>query len=228
MPMLGNAIRAVLLLSMTIAGGPSFGAEIRPSWRNELDGGIRATDLLTSRVVSSAGAFLGQVRDVELADGRIVAIVAEKAGIGLSPGFVFRLPWAHVQRPIRSGTIVGDVAASGSRRFGFAEFKDADLRQKGHAGFRVMDLIGDHARLATGVGYGVVGDIVFSGNGQMVAVLVMRDEPAGGTLAFPYPGRRGQWNPGMSYYGLPFITTKQADGAGIRIGKRESNGGENE
>ena len=52
----------------------------------------------------------------------------------------------------------------------------------------------------------------------MTAVLVSRDTAGGGgTYAFPFRGTTGRWDPGASYYGLPFVTEGQAREAGLRI-----------
>jgi hypothetical protein len=84
--------------------------------------------------------------------------------------------------------------------------------------FRLTEVLGDYARLQTGYGYGYVTDVVFSGDGRMIAVLISRDAAAGGgTFAFPYPGTTGPWDPALSYYGLPFVTESQATMAGLRV-----------
>lgn len=79
-------------------------------------------------------------------------------------------------------------------------------------------MIGDYTRLQAGQGYGYVSDLVFSQDGKLLDVLVSRGASAGGgTYAFSYPDDTGKWSPGMSYYGLPYVTGDQATRAGVRV-----------
>jgi sporulation protein YlmC with PRC-barrel domain len=176
--------------------------------------GIRASSILESRVFSKNGGYLGQVRNIVLGDdGSVKAVIAEQAGIGITPEFVFRIPWDSVVQPARPGALIADLSDARSDQFGlFAH----DPKQG--AEFLVSEVIGDYARLQTGLGYGYVKDIVLAPPGQMVAVLIARDARMGtGTVAFPYPGHTGRWSPEMSYYGLPFVTSEQADDAATRV-----------
>jgi hypothetical protein len=77
-----------------------------------------------------------------------------------------------------------------------------------------MNLIGDPARLQTGRLYGIISDVIFSRNGQMLAVLVERNASPGGTFAFRHGGGKGRWEPSLSTYELPFESQNQADAAG--------------
>ena len=116
-------------------------------------------------------------------------------------------------QPVRPGALIADLSDVRSHRFGLF-----DQESKERAEFLVSEVIGDYARLQTGLGYGYVKDIVLAPPGQMVAVLIARDAGRGaGTVAFPYPGRTGRWSSDMRYYGLPFVTTEQADDAAMKV-----------
>jgi sporulation protein YlmC with PRC-barrel domain len=181
--------------------------------------GIRTTSLLDSRVFSKKGEHLGRVRNIVLADdGSVKAVIAEQAGIGTKPEFVFRLPWDQVVQPVRPGALIADLSDVRSNQFGLftqeSEKKDAE--------FLVTEVIGDYARLQTGLGYGYVKDVVLAPQGRTIAVLVARDTlTGGGTVAFPYPGRTGRWSPDMSYYGLPFVTIEQANEAALEVNPKQ-------
>jgi hypothetical protein len=72
--------------------------------------------------------------------------------------------------------------------------------------------------LQTGLAFGYVSDIIFSPDANMLAVLVLRDATAGrGLYAFGFPGTTGRWDPSAGYYGLPYVTTDQANAAAIRV-----------
>ena len=176
--------------------------------------GICASSILESRVFSKKGGYLGQVRNIVLADdGSVKALIAEQAGIGTTLEFVFRIPWDSVVQPARPGALIADLSDARSDQFGlFAQ------EPKEGVEFLISEVIGDYARLQTGLGYGYVKDVVLAPPGQMVAVLIARDARTGiGTVAFPYPGRTGRWSPEMSYYGLPFVTLEQADAAATKV-----------
>lgn len=181
--------------------------------------GIRATSLLDSRVFSKKGEHLGQVRNVVLADdGSVKAVIAEQAGIGIAREFVFRVPWDAIVQPFRPGALIADLSDVRSHAFGLFAHEPG---KKGEE-FLVTEVIGDYARLQTGLGYGYVKDIVLAPPGRMIAVLVARDTPMGeGTVAFPYPGRTGRWSPDMSYYGLPFVTIEQANEAALEVNPKQ-------
>lgn len=181
--------------------------------------GIRTSDLLGSPVFSKKGEHLGRVRNVVLADdGSVKAIISEQAGIGITPEFVFRLPWDKVVQPVRPGVLVADLSDARSHQFGlFAQ--DTEKKQPD---FLVTEVLGDYARLQPGLGYGYVRDVVIAPEGRMIAVLVARDATmGGGTVAFPYPGRTGRWSPEMSYYGLPFVTVEQANNAALKVDAKQ-------
>jgi sporulation protein YlmC with PRC-barrel domain len=209
----------VLLLASTLADHSRAAAATRFDLEQKLYQGVRATDLLAARVVSQSGLPLGQIRNVELADdGRITAVIAERAGTGTTQEFVFRLPWQHVVKPLRNGPVVADLTDPESRLFSL--FPQANGNQDSSSSrYLISQVVGDYVRLQTGRGYGYVKDAVFSEDGRMFAVLVARAAPDGGTVAFPYPGRTGRWDAAMSYYGLPFVTSEQADEAGLKVDK---------
>jgi sporulation protein YlmC with PRC-barrel domain len=196
----------------------------------ELYSGWRTSDLLGSRVFSKKGEYLGMVRNIVVADnGQVKALIAEEAGIGITLEFVFRLPWKDVAKPVHRGALIADLSDARSRQYGLfpAPFGKSDEDKPQAEDFLVTKVLGDYARLQTGIGYGLVKDVVFSPQGRMVAVLVARDAAkGGGTIAFPSPGPTGKWSPRASYYGLPFVTAEEADRAGMRVDVRrfESNG----
>jgi sporulation protein YlmC with PRC-barrel domain len=182
--------------------------------------GVRASQLLGSNVVSKTGQHLGKIRNIVLADdGTVRGFIAEQTGDGVRPEFMFRLPWKQVVLPIRPGNLVADLDPS--HMFGlFPLAKDDHDNRK--PDLPVTEIIGDYARLQTGRGYGYVNDVVLTPEGRMLAVLVTRDTAeGGGTFAFSYPGRTGRWSPDWSYYGLAFITSDQANGAGLKVDSRK-------
>jgi len=192
--------------------------------------GWRSSKMLGSHVFSKRGEYLGTVQNIVIADnGQVKALIAEEAGIGITPEFIFRLPWNDVVKPVHRGALIADLADVRSQQYGlfplpFAGSKEAGTKENDskNEDYLVTQVLGDYARLQTGAGYGLVKDVVFSQQGRMLAVLVARDaSQGGGTIAFPYPGQTGRWSPNASYYGLPFVTGEQAERGGVRIDPRK-------
>ncbi|WP_238180003.1 PRC-barrel domain-containing protein, partial [Methylobacterium oxalidis] len=160
---------------------------------------------------------IGTVRDIIVdANGRAAALVVESSGPVYLPQAVYRIPWKNIDlTPYRSGLVV-DPPSRDPHRFGLfpgSESVDTLPRE-----FRLSEILGDYARLRTGYGYGIVTDAIFTLDGRLSAVLVSRHAASGGqTMAFPFLGTQGPWDPGMSYYGLPFVTDRQADAAGLKV-----------
>lgn len=183
--------------------------------------GWRSSQVLGDRVFSKNGEYLGTVRNIVVADdGKIIALISEEAGIGITPEFVFRLSWNDVVKPPHGGVVIADLADVKSKQFGLFPLPlngSEDKKSQGEE-FLLSKVLGDYARLQTGAGYGLVKDVVFSQQGRLLAVLVARDASrGGGTLAFSYPGRTGRWSPSAGYYGLPYVTGDEADQAGLRV-----------
>ncbi len=179
--------------------------------------GWRSRQLLGQPVAAKDGRSIGLVRDLIIdGDGRLEALILEGGGTLGIPEAVYRVPWMQVDlTPGREGVVV-DLSMGERPQYGLFPGTEgvATLPRE----FRLTEVVGDYARLQTGYGYGYVTDVVFSSEGRMTAVLVSRDQASGGgTYAFAFPGTTGRWDPGASYYGLPFVTNGQAREAGLRI-----------
>ena len=212
----------VLLLFSPTAGRAQTGSsnDEKAQLAQMLYDGVRASQLLGSNVVSKTGEQLGKIRNIVLADnGTVRGFIAEQIGTSVTPEFMFRLSWEQIVLPLRPGNVVADLDPS--HLFGlFPSAKDDHDNRK--PDLLVTEIIGDYARLQTGRGYGYVNDVVLTPEGRMLAVLVTRDTAeGGGTFAFAYPGRTGRWSPDWSYYGLAFITSEQANSAGLKVDSRK-------
>jgi sporulation protein YlmC with PRC-barrel domain len=181
--------------------------------------GWRARSLFGQAVsAKSDGREVGWVRDVIVdRDGRAAALVVEGGGTLGLPEAVYRVPWSNVDlTPGKAGVRID--LASGSEKPQYGLFPGTEGVATLPREFRLTEILGDYARLQSGYGYGVVMDSIFTPDGRMSAVLVTRDGASGGgTTAFPFYGTSGPWDPGMSYYGLPFVTEDQARAAGLKV-----------
>lgn len=177
--------------------------------------GWRVRALAGQQVSGQNGRSMGSLHDVIVdTSGRAAAIVVEGGGVAGVPDTVYRIPWQSVS--------IGSDGISVSSAGPNPDYGTMS-GQQGVATwpreYRLSEVIGDNARLRTGQLYGYVTDVVLSNNGRVAAVLVAPD--AGGderaTVAFPFHGRIGRWDPGSSYFGLPFVTPKQARQAGLEV-----------
>ena len=162
------------------------------------------------------GLHLGD--DVVDADGRIAALIVEGGGASGIPEAVHRIPWSQIDlTPDRDGVAVR--LGSGPRpEYTLFPGSEGVSTLPREFWVWVSELVGDYARLQPGSGYGSGSDAVFAADGRLMAVLIAREASAGGgTYAFPAGSFGAGWNPGWSYYGLPFVTPSQAETAGLRV-----------
>lgn len=217
---LAFGLAAVPATAETTAQTPAERAE--PSKLAEtLYDGFRASRLLDSHVFSRQAEYLGQVRNIVVADtGQIKALILQGDRVRGVDEFVLRIPWDRLAHPVHPGVLIADVTDKRAREFGL--FLDLNEKPGRKEIFLTSEVLGDYARLQAGQGYGYVTDIVFTEQGQMLAVLIARDALAGGgTYAFPYPGKTGPWSPDMSYYGLPYVSLEHANEQGLAVDKRK-------
>lgn len=179
--------------------------------------GWRWQQLIGQQALRRSGGEVGIVRDLIIdTDGRLAAALIAGRGTVSAPDALYRIPWNEIDLTPGQKHIVATISADEKARY--ALFPGMEGVQTLPREFRLTEVLGDYARLQTGYGYGYVTDVVFSRDGRLIAVLISRDAASGGgTFAFPFPGTVGRWDPGASYYGLPFITDSQAQAAGLRI-----------
>jgi sporulation protein YlmC with PRC-barrel domain len=179
--------------------------------------GWRWQQLIGQQALRRSGGEVGIVRDLIIdMDGRLAAALIGSRGTVSAPDALYRIPWNEIDLTPGQKHIVATISADEKARY--ALFPGTEGVQTLPREIRLTEVLGDYARLQTGYGYGYVTDVVFSRDGRLIAVLISRDAASGGgTFAFPFPGTVGRWDPGASYYGLPFITDSQAQAAGLRI-----------
>jgi hypothetical protein len=190
-------------------------AQVVPLTAETVEQGWRATGVLGRHIASPDDRPHGVVRNLIVSsEGRIQALLIEAESA--KGEIIYRLPWSDIDPAALPGRIVADGGAR-HRQGLFGE----QAERKGE--FAVTEVIGDYARLQAGQGYGYVADVVFDRHGRMLAVLVIRGEQAGGgLLAFGFPGSTGPWDPEAGYYGLPYVTSAQADAAAVRVSRERT------
>jgi len=182
----------------------------------ELYRGIRASQLMDQDVYGLDGEELGEIQDIFVGrDGRITAIVVEGGGFLDIGDAAFRLPWNEVD--LTPGTEGVRVRMTEDTAEAYGLFDGPETLATGPREYRMSELIGDYARLASGEGYGRVSDVVIGRDGRIAGVLVTRDIGwGGGAYAYPYYGYGYGFDPGRDYYGLPFANSERA-AAGPRV-----------
>jgi sporulation protein YlmC with PRC-barrel domain len=188
---------------------------------DELYRGWLASEVLGKQVTSKPGADLGRVRNVlignETAD--IAALVVEAATTSDTKEYVFRVPWQKVEAAALPDRVVVEIADSRLPEYGIFVPDGPKASREQPEDFAVSDVIGDRARLQTGMGYGYVRDVVFTPEGRLRAVLITRGmRLGGGTVAFGFPQSPSErWRAGAAYYGLPYVTIDQANVAAVAV-----------
>jgi sporulation protein YlmC with PRC-barrel domain len=176
-------------------------------------------------VYGPTGENIGEVENIVVGpDGRILSIVAEVGGLWDIGDTHVNVPWSEVEIgpgmervtiPVTQETVEryaertelaylpGEVAED--RVVPVEEDDLADDLVTGPRAWRVDQLINDYVRLADGVPYGWVGDVIFDAEGQVQAVIVSQ-RGGYGAGAYPYPwfGYRYAWTPTTPYYSLPY------------------------
>jgi hypothetical protein len=223
--MTGHATLVALTVTLFLVGaGRAQNAaelpvqQVVPLSPENLYRGWLASQVIGRKLASKADHDLGRVRNLLVGrDGQIEALVVEGNGTTESREFMFRVPWQRIDASALPRRIIADVTDGRSPTYGI--FPGTPGIPEEPSEFAVSEVIGDNARLQAGQGYGYVSDVVFSSDGNMSAVLVTREARAGGgTFAFGFPKSPiAQWNPGASYYGLPYVTPEQADGAAVSV-----------
>lgn len=174
--------------------------------------------MLGDDVRAKGGESLGKLRNVKVDEqGNIESLIVEGNGTTELPEFVFMIPWQKVRAAELPARVVADI--SDGRQPDYGVMPGTKGVPEPEDEFAVSQIIGDYARLQTGRAFGYVSDVLFSREGKMIAVLVTRNAAiGGGTYAFGFPGISSRnWNPGLSYYGLPFVTDQQALEAARKI-----------
>ena len=180
--------------------------------------GWRARDLIGEQAMDPGGRQIGVIQDMIIdADGRLAAAVLEGGGVAGIPDTVYRVPWQFV-RDVPGGGVRIDVSPDG--RLPEYTFPIANGIPTWPREYRVSEVIGDAVRLRTGYMYGTVTDVVFDRSGRTTAVIVV-GTPGLGTaqdrVAFPFDGMTGNWDPGASYFGLPFVVPEQARQVAVEV-----------
>jgi sporulation protein YlmC with PRC-barrel domain len=233
---IGACLGRVLLVSALLAGAASFppaGAEqastnpkqVVPLSADALYSGWRASDVLGHKAVTTSGQELGTVRNLLVgSDGGLEALVLQGGGVSNAKEFIFRVPWQTVDATRLPDHVIITVSDGGRPEYGI--FPGARGIPDVPNEFPVTHVIGDYARLQAGQGYGYVSDVAFTRRGDMLAVLVTRDATAGGGIyAFGFPRSPvPRWDPSTGYYGLPYVTARQADEAAVRVQSSRFNG----
>jgi sporulation protein YlmC with PRC-barrel domain len=226
----------MLALAAVTLAAPAFSQGTNPAVRPALEGqlshlapdalyqGWRSQQLVNQQVLRRTGEAIGTIRDLIVdANGRLAAVLVAGGGALNIPDGLYRIPWGEVDlTPNQEGIV---TSLTDSKRPQYALFPGTEGAPTLPREFRLTEVLGDYARLQTGYGFGYVTDAVFDKGGRLIAILISRDAASGGgTFAFAFPGTTGRWDPGASYYGLPFVTDSQAQSAGLRIDPKQFKG----
>ncbi|WP_052383984.1 PRC-barrel domain-containing protein [Litchfieldella xinjiangensis] len=181
-------------------------------------GGFLANRLMGIDAIGESDEDIGNIVNAVLDEqNQIVALIAEVGGLWGIGGTHVIVPWDQaelidegVRIPVNEDN-VDDYDLYGEN----SALTKEDLQDRGAVEpgaetgdrtWKLSELINDYASIESGAGYGYVDNVVFSEEGELMAVIVM---PSGGAFtrgatAYPFHGFQFGWHPGMTSYELPY------------------------
>lgn len=187
--------------------------KVNPIGPDVLYKGWRARAVIGEDVYGPKGEELGEIINILVGpDGRASAIVVEGGGFLGFGDAAFRVPWSQVDLTAGQDGVKVSLTEDHAEELGL--FDGPNWVPTGPREWRVTELVGDYARLRNGLGYGYVTDAVFGQDGKLLATLVVRDLAHGaGLYGYPFYDWTWGWDPGLTYYALPYDTADQAAAA---------------
>lgn len=178
--------------------------------RAVLKKGWSAEVLLDQDAYGPDGQEIGEVEDILIgSDGKIEAVIVETEAF-LDIGDVHaRVAWDKVSKGPNASSVTVPVTEKSLEN----QRVDYDNRETPRT-WRVEEFIGDTVALEDQRGYGVVDDVIFNDQGEIMSVIAMANYGYGygvGPYAYPYYGYDYGWEPGYGYYDLPYTTADIAD-----------------
>lgn len=182
-------------------------------------GGFDADWILDRDVSTSDEADIGSVENVLINDkNQIEAIIVQIGGVWDIGDTHVAVPWDQVN--ISDGNIQVPLTADNYDDFNLFEgdneyVSKSALQQTmqveenvdtGSKIWKLSDLINDYATMGSGVGYGIIDNVLFNDNGEIQAVVISSSGRGytGGRYAYPFYGYGYGWTPAHGSYNLPY------------------------
>lgn len=180
-------------------------------------GGIRAEYMISEEVFGPKGNEIGNVENAIISHkGQILALIIRAGGFWDISNTYLVVPWKQVklipdgfQVPVTEQdyeqyVLFGDQS--------FVTMKTLqqvhpvnDILATGAQTWKLTALLDDYVLLNDGTPYGYVNDVLFSKNGQIMAIMVTASAAYGaGVYAFPFNGYMYGWQPYDNVYTLPY------------------------
>lgn len=171
------------------------------SWdHTNLYDGWRVEEMMDTTVIGANGEEIGEVENLIVSrDGNLEAVVIEAGGFADIGDTHFRVRWDDVE--VGDGMDALHVPMTeDSAPTDFSLFEDEEVRAGGDE-WRATELLDDYVQLKDNRAYGIVDDLIFDRDGQLMAVIVSPDVRygvTGGRYAYPY-SRYDAGRPGNVY-----------------------------
>ncbi|GAB2792826.1 hypothetical protein GCM10027040_18790 [Halomonas shantousis] len=183
-------------------------------------GRILGDRLLGADTIGKNGDDIGDVVNAVLDEqNRIVALIAQVGGVWDIGDTHVIVPWDQAELTEEGVRIpVNEDNVEDYRLYGEnSAVTREDFQQKaaieegadtGERTWKLTELLNDYSNLQNGMEYGYVDNVVFSEQGELLAVIVMPAGPTfgggGGAIAYPFHGFTYGWSPGYTSYELPY------------------------
>ena len=213
--MTGAGVLALAAMAPTGLAAQNQGQKIDlVTWQqDDLYQGWTANQLFDVEVEGDAGEVIGEIENLVISSqGSAEKIIVESGGWLDIGDTHFAVPWDEVRFTPDLDEVRVPVTENNLDQYSVF---DQDQVEGEDRAFMATELINDYVTLESGVGYGMVQDLVLNQDGEIQAIVVYPDVGygVGAPYAYPYYGYDAGFgfDPGSDRYQMPYAESEIAE-----------------